>query len=101
MKRARVRLYWVVSPSNDVVRQRLHVNVNSEDLEPVDLGPLVNEYEVVLDEFDVVSVVVVTEDGTYEVPSEALNFVVPDLNRPLAATGLGYELVEVFDVDEE
>lgn len=103
--RAKVKLFWELSPSDDVVSQELEVHVRGEDdsvhQDLVEtLENFVTSYEFVAHEKDSVNVSLKANDGTSLSEAAVLEFNIGDLTSPLAPTGLGYEIVELLP-DEE
>jgi hypothetical protein len=100
MKQAKVRVYWTKSISIDVVDQSVKAtdfsgNVLFNEIFP----PSVEEVTFLVPESTSVHVLHLTNDGTYGVEA-TLDFTIGDLTEPFAATGLGFEILEVVDVPE-
>jgi hypothetical protein len=98
MKVAKVKLFWNVSPSPDVVSQQLKV---SGVPEPITLEAFVNEFVVNVPESTSVHVELTASDGTNVSEPVVLDFTIGDLTKPEPPTYLSYEIVEVVDTPVE
>lgn len=100
MKKADVKVSWVRSVSGDVVSQVVALKTSNGDVvSEVTLDPMVSETVFVglLEKTDYVVVHTVT-DG-YSASPTSLDFNLGDLEAPQAVTGLGVEVVSVYDVE--
>lgn len=101
MRSAKVRVSWALSPSPDVVNQK--VVVTDETSGDVLLDQMLSAVatEVVFDvpEKTDVSVSVVATDGTFDSDASVLSFSVGDLQKPQPVTDLAWEILEVLDTE--
>lgn len=97
-KVADIRLFWVKSPSSDIVRQRVMLTINGTTTQ-TDLDPAAEQLMIEVQALGVVSFHIVTFDAeNNQVTSETWSFTVGDLELPLPATNLGHEIVAIRDV---
>lgn len=101
--KARVKISWNPSVSGDVVAQNILVVVAGELILVNEvLPPTLDEFQVVLNENDAVYVELTCVDESGKVSDPAkLSFHIPDLRAPQPITGLGFEIIEVFEVEDE
>lgn len=100
MKRADVKLFWTKSPSADVDRVELAVTIDGTE-QVYNLGSEVQELMIEVDAGKSVSFRVDTFDAEgNKAQSSVATFTLGDLEAPLPATGLGYEVTAVRDVPE-
>lgn len=98
-KRAKLRLSWSLSVSNDVVSQRLILFENGSELLNTTLDKVTSEYFFVVNEAAIVGVELKAYDGTYYSDPAIASFTVGDLTKPQPPTGLNIEITEVIDED--
>lgn len=104
MRKAKVVLSWIQSPSDDVIRQSVKI-VDPHDGQiffDENLGPEVNEVVVpeLLNEKQRLQAIVVVSDGINDSSPVVVDFTVPDLTAPAPVENLGFTY-EVVDTDEE
>ena len=100
MKRADVKVSWVRSVSGDVASQVVTLKTaGGEVVSEVTLDPMVSETVLsgLFEKTDYVVVHTVTDGYSSAVAS--LDFNLGDLEAPQAVTGLGVEVVSVYDVE--
>ena len=100
-KVAVVRVSWTPSPSVDVVDQRVVVlnETLGEVIVETVVSPAVDSLVFEVPEKTDVSVSVVVSDGAYDSDPAYGSFSVGDLTAPLAVSGVGFEILEVKDLD--
>lgn len=101
MREAITRLTWTPSVSLDVVGQELRVSVDGLEVYDEMLDAVASTFEMQIPEGAAVLVKLRASDGFFESEWATLEFVLPDLEMPLAPTGLGIEIVEVIDTGED
>ncbi len=100
MKIAKVRLSWLASISDDVVRQNLSIVINSGAPTNVELVPSAEEFILDIPEKSQVNVSLTASDTVNTSKAATLDFEVPDLAIPAAPVGLFFEILEVNDAPE-
>src|SRR5574343_892870 len=101
MKVALVKVEWVKSPSVDVVKQVVKINVAGIESVVVDLEPFIEAFgPFEVPEKAAVHVEVIANDGTYDSEPAVLDFVLGDLVAPEAPSGIKYSVVEIVDKNE-
>jgi len=94
---ADVRVYWLPSVSEDVVELDLHVQTGDQVVVSTVLSSEATEYVVLgLKEKTNYVVTVTVSDGTTDV-STSLDVNLGDLSAPLPVTGLGFDIVRVYE----
>lgn len=100
MKKADVKVSWVNSVSGDVVSQVVTLKTAAGDVvSEVTLDPVVSNatFTGLSEKTDYVVVHAITDGYSSAVAS--LDFNLGDLEAPQAVTGLGVEVVSVYDVE--
>ena len=97
---ATVKLFWVNSPSPDIVSQKVSVSIDSKPPTVAEFGPEVNSLTLnVAAKSSVLFTVEVTDSEGQTAMSESYFFQLGDLVAPMPATGLGHEVLGVMEVD--
>lgn len=97
MRVANVRLFWVRSPSADVSRSQLVLNVNGTET-VVDMGPDVQEFVMdVTAQSNVRFRIDVWDAEGQKASSAEFAFTLGDLETPIPPSGLGMEILSVRD----
>lgn len=100
-KRAKLRLSWSLSVSNDVVSQRLVIFENGSEIVNSTLDKVTSEYFFVTNESAIVGVELKAYDGTYYSDPAIASFTVGDLTKPQPPTGLTIYIDEVIDEETD
>lgn len=101
MRVADVRLFWLRSPSPDIVKRRVVITVDGGDFLDVEVGPEVEEMTTTIEANRVCTYkTIVTDAEGNEVVSVEHTFRLGDLVAPLPDTDLGHEIVAVREVTD-
>lgn len=95
MKEALVRLTWSPSVSSDVTSQHLVVTGNTLQLVDTALDPVVDNYELWVDEKTLLAVTLTASDGVNVSEPATLSFQIEDLTEPAAPLGLFATIEEI------
>lgn len=99
-KVADVKLKWKRSVSADVVKVELFINNNGTEIVQ-EVGPEVEEFQVVVQAVSTVSFkIVVTDDEGLTSTTEIASKTFGDLAAPQPPTELGFEIIAVRDVPD-
>ena len=96
MKRAQGRIRWDLSPSSDIVNQRIVVKVFDEEVLNSVVSPSVNEVPLTLDENTQALVEITVTDGTFS-KSASTVVSVGDLSEPQAVSNINFQIDAVID----
>lgn len=100
MKVATVRLSWSRSPSADVTAQKVLVTIDGTET-VFETGPQIEEWTLDIKANSSVQFRLDTYDSEGKVAQSAtLSFTIGDLEDPLPATNLAWEIVGVRDVED-
>ena len=96
-KVADVKLMWTKSPSSDVKSVKIVVTNNGSET-TTELGPEVEDFQVVVQPMGTVQFKIVTFDSEgLQSTSETYSFSLGDLEAPLPATNLTHQVVGIRD----
>ena len=99
-KVADVKIFWVPSPTADIVKVEVFTTINGAETK-VEVGPEVQDLMVEVSANGSVAVkFVVTDSEGLKATSESYTFTLGDLEAPLPITGVGHEVIAIRDAPD-